>query len=269
MDQRPIGVMDSGLGGLSVVRLMRQRLPHESIIFVGDQGHFPYGTRTQDEIRSFALKIGQFLVSQHIKLMVIACNTATAASLTLLQKELPVPVIGVIQPGAVAAVSLPYHDRIGVIATDSTTKDGAYVRAIKALSPQSTVISHATQPLVSIVEHGQTGTPAAQQAVDEQLAIFRQHPVDVLILGCTHFPFLTKEIMRTLGKTVAIIDPAGETVQLAARLLTKRASLASQEAQGQLTLYSTGTASDLAKGAQKWLGDQNLTGKHLALFEED
>ncbi|WP_367342110.1 glutamate racemase [Limosilactobacillus sp.] len=266
MDQRPIGVMDSGLGGLSVVRLMRQRMPHESVIFVGDQGHFPYGTRTQDEVRSFALTIGKFLVRQNIKLMVIACNTATAASLTLLQDKLPVPVIGVIRPGAEAAVSLPYHDRIGVIATESTTKDGAYVRTIKSLSPQTTVVAKATQPLVPIVEHGQTGTPKAQHAVDKELALFKQHPVDGLILGCTHFPFLTKEIMNTLGKSVAIIDPAGETVQLASRILTKHDALAPQDQQGQLTLYSTGTASDLAKGARQWLGDSNLTGEHLALF---
>lgn len=266
MDQLPIGVMDSGLGGLSVVRLLHQRLPHESVIFVGDQQHFPYGTRVQDEIRSFALIIGKFLVQQNIKLMVIACNTATAAALTLLQKELPVPVIGVIQPGAVAAVSLPYHDRIGVIATESTINDGAYVRAIKSLSPKTTVLAKATQPLVAIVEHGQTGTLKAQRAVNEQLAVFRQKPVDGLVLGCTHFPFLTKEIMQTLGPTVAIIDPAGETVQLVARVLTKHDALATTTDKGQLTLYSTGAASDLAAGARKWLGKQDLTSKHLALF---
>ena len=218
MDKRPIGVMDSGLGGLSVVRVMQKRMPNESIIFVGDEGHFPYGTKTQAQVQGLALKIGHFLMQHDIKMMIIACNTATAAALSALQEELPVPVIGVIQPGAKTAVAQPKHDRIGVIATEGTTKTGAYVKTIKSLNPDVTVVAKATQPLVSVVEHDEVGTTKAQQLVDEQLAQYREEPVDVLVLGCTHFPFLANEIKHSLGDQVTLVDPALETVREALRL---------------------------------------------------
>ena len=184
MDERPIGLMDSGLGGLSVMRVLHKQLPDESLIFVGDQGHFPYGTKSQEELQQLVLKIGRFLVDQGIKMMIIACNTATGAALPLLQRELPVPVIGVIEPGATAAVN--HHLKtVGVIGTASTIEKGAYPRTLHQFDANMTVYSHAAQPMVSIVEHGLTGTPTAQQTVDTELAYFDQHPVDGLILGCT------------------------------------------------------------------------------------
>lgn len=250
MDNRPIGVIDSGLGGLSVVRVIQRELPNESVIFVGDEGHFPYGTKPQELIRQLVLKIGRFLEAQPVKLMVIACNTATAAALPTVQKKLSIPVIGVINPGATAAIESKAK-RIGVIATDSTTKDGAYVRELQKLNPDVKVISKATQPLVAIVEHGKTGTVEAQKAVDEQLASFVQQPVDALILGCTHFPFLTNEIKQKLGTDVELIDPALETVNQVKKMLTEKQLLSSQPASYQL--YSTGNRDDLIAGADKWL----------------
>ena len=163
--------MDSGLGGLSVVRLIQQQLPNKSIVFVGDEGHFPYGTKPQAEVRKFVLKIGEYFEKYPVKLMVIACNTATAAALAMAKKELSIPVLGVIHPGAQAAVNTNAHT-IGVIGTDSTIKDGAYEREIHKIDPTIDVISKATQPLVSIVEHGLTNTPQAQQTVNEQLWLF-------------------------------------------------------------------------------------------------
>lgn len=253
MDNRPIGVMDSGLGGLSVVRVIQQELPNESVIFVGDEGHFPYGTKTQELVRLLVLRIGRFLAAQPVKLMVIACNTATAAALSTVQKELPIPVIGVINPGATAAIESKAK-RIGVIATESTTNDGAYVRELQKLNPRVKVISKATQPLVAIVEHGKTGTVEAQKTVDQQLASFDQEPVDALILGCTHFPFLTHEINQKMGNKVKLIDPALETVNQVKKLLTTEHRLAQQTASYQL--YSTGDRNDLIAGADKWLHGQ-------------
>ena len=250
MDNRPIGVMDSGLGGLSVIRVIQQELPNESVVFVGDEGHFPYGTKSQELIRQLVLRIGCFLVAQPVKLMVIACNTATAAALSTVQKELPIPVIGVINPGATAAIESK-ASRIGVIATESTTKDGAYVRELKKLDPHVKVISKATQPLVAIVEHGKTGTAEAQKTVDQQLASFDQEPVDALILGCTHFPFLANEISQKMGKKVKLIDPALETVNQVKKLLTAEHLLAQQAV--SYKLYSTGDRNDLIAGADKWL----------------
>lgn len=188
MNNQPIGVMDSRLGGLSVVRLIQKQLPNESIVFVGDEGHFPYGTKPQAEVRQFVLKIGKYLEKCPVKLMVIVCNTAKAPALSAVKKELPIPVLGVIHPGAQAAVDTCPHT-IGLIGTDSTIKDGVYEREIHQIDPTIQVISKATQLLVSIVEHGLTDTPKAQQTVNEQLDIFDTHPIDTLILGCTHFPF--------------------------------------------------------------------------------
>lgn len=266
MDNRPIGVMDSGLGGLSVVRVLQKQLPNESIIFVGDEGHFPYGTKTQDEIRHLVVNIGKFLQSQPVKMMVIACNTATAAALTTVQKELSIPVIGVINPGAKAAIESKAQ-RVGVIATESTTQDGAYVREIKKLDPTVNVVSKATQPLVSVVEHGHTGTPAAQKTVDQQLAIFDDQPVDALILGCTHFPFLTKEISKKMGPAVKLIDPALETVNQVKTMLTAKQLLSDQPA--SYVLYSTGNRQDLEAGAEKWLNGQYDSCNELKLGEDD
>lgn len=263
MDNRPIGMMDSGLGGLSVARVLRQQLPNESLVFVGDEGHFPYGTKPQATIRRLVSQIGQFLLHQDVKMMIIACNTATAAALDRVSQELPIPVIGVIQPGAKAAVRTGAAS-IGVIATDSTTQDGAYVRDIHQLSPNVHVVAQATQPLVSIVEHGQTGTAKAQVTVNQQLSMFDNHPVQALILGCTHFPFLSKEIQRKMGDKVKLVDPALETVHEARQYLTAHDLLAAQK-ESYVHLYSTGDVHDLIAGGDKWLAGQYDDCLHIDL----
>lgn len=263
MDNRPIGMMDSGLGGLSVARVLRQQLPNESIVFVGDEGHFPYGTKSQSTIRHLVSQIGQFLLHQNVKMMIIACNTATAAALATVSQELPIPVIGVIQPGAKAAVETGASS-IGVIATDSTTKDGAYCRAIHQLSPQVQIVAQATQPLVSIVEHGQTGTARAQETVNQQLSTFDSQPVQTLILGCTHFPFLSNEIQRKMGNKVKLVDPALETVREAQQYLSDHNLLANQK-KSHVHLYSTGDVHDLIAGGDKWLAGQYDSCLHIDL----
>lgn len=252
MDNRPIGVMDSGLGGLSVVRELHQRLPHEQLVFLGDQGHFPYGTKSSARVQQLASAIGRFLLHQDVKMMIIACNTATAAALPTLRTQLPIPVIGVIHPGAAAAVATDPTGPIGVIATTATTKAGAYPREIAALRPQTPVVAVAAQELVDIVEHGQTDTPAAQRTVDRALAPYRERPVRTLILGCTHFPFLAPEIHRALGPSVRLIDPAQETVASATRWLAAHAALGNH-AHPVDRLYSTGKLTDLQAGVTKWL----------------
>ena len=186
--------MDSGLGGLSVARVLQRTLPHEDLIFVGDQGHFPYGVRSQESVRRLSLAIGDFLEKQDAKMMVIACNTATAAALPALQAQLSIPVIGMINPGVKAALALPGLKRVGVIATTGTIKAGAYQAALKQAAPTLAVTAAAPQALVSIVEGHQTGTAATQEAVDRELAAFKEQPVDALILGCTHYPFLAEVI---------------------------------------------------------------------------
>ncbi len=265
MNNRPIGIMDSGLGGLSVMRIMRQQMPHESLIFVGDQGHFPYGTKTGDQIRHYALNIGRFLVNQQIKMMVVACNTATAEALPLLQEQLPVPVIGVVAPGATAAIAAPHHQRVGVIATNATTHSQIYPRTIHHLNPAVTVFPLATQPLVTVVEKRQTGTQRAQRLVNQLLAPLAADNLDALIMGCTHFPFLQAEFRRFLGPGVLLIDPAVETVKQVQQRLKDDKGLASADRRGRVRLYSTGSAAHLTRGARAWLHDTGLFGHHLVL----
>lgn len=267
MDKRPIGLMDSGLGGLSVTRVLRQQMPAESVVFVGDQGHYPYGTKQQSQIQQLALAIGEFLVRQDVKLMIIACNTATAAALPLLQAKLPIPVIGVVQPGAQAAVKRGGR-RIGVIGTESTINHQAYKQALNKLAPDLTVVSKATQPLVGLVEHGLTRTSKAQQVVNTELKIFDQQPVDTLILGCTHFPFLQTEIGTKLGPAVQLVDPAYETISQAQQLLAQHQQLAPTSQQPAIKLYSTGNQADLVQGAAKWLPYGYDSCEHLELGED-
>lgn len=266
MDKRSIGIIDSGLGGLSVTRVLREQLPHESVVFVGDQGHFPYGTKPTAQIQQLVAKISQFLLAHDVKMMIIACNTATAAALPLLQSQLAIPVLGVIEPGAVTAIKRGYQ-RVGVIATESTIKNGAYERTINKLAPQVKVISRATQPLVGIVEHGQTGTALAQTIVNQELALFDHQPIQALILGCTHFPFLQREISAKLGRGVDLIDPAFETVQQTKDLLTREGML-NDDPTPTVSLYSTGQEAELVAGAEKWLPDGYTTCEHIELGEE-
>lgn len=251
MDNRPIGVMDSGIGGLSVVRQLQAQLPGESIIFIGDQGHFPYGTKSDDEIQTLVQRIAHYFVAHDVKMMVIACNTATAAALPMLQQTLPIPVVGVIEPGAQAALATG-ATQIGVIATDSTIRSGAYERQLTHLNPAVQVTSRATQPLVRVVEMGQTGTPAALTAVQTALVPFTTQPVTALILGCTHFPFLAPEIQQVLGDQVMLVDPAIATAQAVQQHLQATNQLASAR-KGQLMAYSTGTLADLQRGLTNWL----------------
>lgn len=268
MDKRPIGVMDSGLGGLSVLRVLRNELPAESLTFVGDQGHFPYGTKSQAEIRQLSLAIGRFLVKQDAKMMVIACNTATGAALPTLQRELPIPVIGVIRPGAMAALSTGART-VGVIGTESTIKNGAYETTLHDLQPDVKVVSQPAQPLVSIVEHGQTGTKKAQEVVNRVLRVFDRQKVDALVLGCTHFPFLQREIQEKMGPAVRLVDPAFETVQQVKKHLTAQSLLAPTERSScRIDLYSTGRKEDLQRGANQWLSGHYTSCNHLDLKGE-
>ena len=264
MDKRPIGMMDSGLGGLSVLRVLQREMPNESLIFVGDQGHFPYGTKSQAEIRQLASAVGRFLQEKGAKMMVIACNTATAAALPTLQKQLSIPVIGVIKPGAQAALASGAQT-IGVIGTESTIKNGAYDHAIKDLTTANIrVVSQAAQPLVSIVEHGQTGTVAAQRTVDQELAPLKGQGVQTLVQGCTQFPFQKKEIEHTLGPTVKLDDPAFETVKHVQAALEANGGENTGHAP-VVELYTTGKTADLVSGAQLWLSGQYDSCSHIDL----
>ncbi len=249
-DTRPIGVFDSGLGGLTVARAIARALPHESICYIGDTERCPYGTRTGDEVRSFVLQVGAWLTHQDVKVMVIACNTATAAALSLAQQTFDVPVIGVIVPGARAAIHSTRTRRVGVLATELTIASGAYVRAIQDFDAGVTVYGCPASCFVDIVEdelaHGAVAradgqpwladgvdvfdTPRVHEAVARAIAPLAGRGVDTVVLGCTHFPLLVGPIRAELGPGVRVVSSAEEITRELIEMLGRRGELAPADA---------------------------------------
>ncbi len=212
---RPIGIFDSGVGGLTVFREVARVLPAESLIYLGDSARVPYGNKSPETVAQYALQAAAHLLARDIKLLVVACNTATAAALPMLQQRLSVPVIGVIEPGARAAVQAS-RGRIGVVATEGTVKSGAYTKAIKRLQPDAEVIEAAAPLFVPLAEEGWANTHVARQVAEVYLGPLIDARIDTLVLGCTHYPILRGTIERVVGEAVNIVDSAETT---AARVL--------------------------------------------------
>jgi glutamate racemase len=210
-DQRPIGIFDSGVGGLTVLKAIRERLPLEPTIYVADLLHFPYGPRYQEEVRGFALDIVRYLESRDVKLVVIACNTATAAALNQARELFELPIIGVISPGAQAAVEATKNNRIGVISTEGTMRSQEYLHAIKEIDPMIGVYQKACPELVAIVEEGEADSSRAEKILRRDLADIVQLGADTLVLGCTHYPLLKPAIGRVYPGSFELIDSATTT----------------------------------------------------------
>ncbi len=218
----PIGIFDSGIGGLTVARAIYERLPGESTIYFGDTARVPYGPKSPETVRRYSLEILQWLLGQGVKLVVIACNTSTAHALAALQAASPVPVIGVIEPGARAAVAASRGGPIGVIGTAGTIASNAYARAIHALAPDAQVEQLACPLFVPLVEEGWFEHPAAELVAREYLAPLSRAGVDALVLGCTHYPLLKPLIGKVMGDGVRLIDSAEETARSVAEILGAR-----------------------------------------------
>ncbi len=221
----PIGVFDSGLGGLTVLRALRKRLPNESLIYVGDTARVPYGPKSPDTVRRYAQEIAQWLVAEGVKAIVVACNTATAHALDHLRARLYIPVIGVIEPGARAAVDAnrrrPNRGPIGVIGTAGTIASGAYERAISGLDALAVVRVAACPLLVPLVEEGWVDHDATRLIVRDYLSPLRADGISTLVLGCTHYPLLAPALAHELGPAVDLIDSADETARETGLLLAR------------------------------------------------
>jgi glutamate racemase len=220
MDERPIGMFDSGFGGLTVARATIDLLPAEDLVYVGDTGRYPYGPRPLDEVRGFAEQITKHLVADFdVKLVVVACNTAAAAALDDLQRASPVPVVGVIEPGVRSMVSATRNGRVGVIGTVGTIGSGAYQRAVAALGPDVELVCAACPGLVEFVERGEPDTDQVHVLAERLLSPIRDHGVDTLLLGCTHYPYLARTLSDVMGRTVVLVSSADETAFEVRRLL--------------------------------------------------
>src|SRR5467141_2604829 len=210
-DIRPIGIFDSGVGGLTVLKAIRERLPTESTIYVADLFHFPYGPRYQDEVRGFAFEIIRHLEARDVKLVVIACNTATAAALNQAREHFEIPIVGVISPGAQAAVEATQNHRVGVISTEGTMRSQEYLHAIKEIDPMVGVFQKACPELVDIVESGEADSPRAERVLRDNLSDIVSLGADTLVLGCTHYPLLKPAIERVHPARFKLIDSATTT----------------------------------------------------------
>lgn len=230
MKNEPIGIFDSGIGGLTVARAIYDRLPGESTIYFGDTARVPYGPKSPETVRRYSREILHWLLGQRVKLVVVACNTSTAHALGVLREESPVPVIGVIEPGARAAVSATRGRAVGVIGTVGTVASQAYPRAIHSVAPTLRVEQVACPLFVPLVEEGWFEHPATELIAREYLEPLRGAGIDVLVLGCTHYPLLKPLLGRVMGPDVRLIDSAEETARAVADAIRGNA-LAAESAQ--------------------------------------
>lgn len=247
-DNRPIGVFDSGVGGLTVLRALHEQLPQESTIYLGDLARCPYGPRPQWEVRRFAEQIADYLVAADIKLLVVACNTATAAAYHYLRDRFSIPVLGVIDPGAASAVRLTKNGRIGVIATDGTVASGAYRHAVLERMPSAHVVERSASWLVPLIERGSLARLVVARELAPTLAAMQELDIDTLILGCTHFPLVRDIFEAEIGRKVTVVDSAVTTASEAQTLLEALNMRASGEPAHRLLV--TGPAEAFAERAQ-------------------
>ncbi len=209
----PVGIFDSGVGGLTVAREIMRQLPDENLVYFGDTARVPYGSKSKNTIIRFSEQISRFLETKQVKAIVIACNTASALALDALQKEFDIPIIGVIEPGGRAAVRETRNKKIGVLATEATINSGSYSAVIKSKDPEAQVIGKPCPLFVPLVEEGLNKHKIADEVIDYYLSEMKGLGIDTMILGCTHYPLLRSKIMEYMGDQVHIVNPAYETTQ--------------------------------------------------------
>lgn len=254
LGSRPIGVFDSGIGGLTVAAALRGLLPSEQIHYVGDTARVPYGGKSPVTIERYSLEISRMLLEEGAKLIVVACNTASALAVARLREVLDVPVIGVIEPGAAAAVAATRNQRVGVMGTRATVQSGAYERAIHALRPGVTVEAQACPLLVPLIEEGWLEDGVTEQVVGRYLDPMLAKGIDTLVLGCTHYPLLYKVLERYVGGAVKLVDSARNCALEVQSVLESNGLSAPQKQQGGLRVTLTDPSTSFLRVAEQSLG---------------
>jgi glutamate racemase len=248
-----IGIFDSGVGGLTVLHAVLGALPDEHLVYLGDTGRYPYGSRSAEIVTRYAIEGADFLVERHLKLLVIACNTATAAALETVRTHVHVPVIGVVEPGARAAVRATRNGRVGVIATEAVIGSGAYTRALRAQHPTLELFTRACPLFVPLAEEGWTDGAVARTVAETYLASLARSGIDTLILGCTHYPLLKPLIAEVMGPRVTLVDSAEETArEVAARLAAD--GMARTAGPGSTSFFVTDAPDRFVRIGQRFLG---------------
>ena len=252
--KKPIGVFDSGLGGLTVVKALRERLPNESIVYLGDTARVPYGNKSKNTIQKYSIQITEFLMRKNVKAIVVACNTVSALVLQELSQRVQIPVMGVIEPGVLAAENQSKIKRIGVIGTEATIQSNAYKNLLVSINPQLKVFSQACPLLVPLAEDGWVGNNIVKQILIQYLTPLIKKSVDTLILGCTHYPVFLDFISEIIGPNVKIIDSPSEVANSFFIHLKKYNLLYDNKSLGKLECFVTDKTRSYSRIAETFLG---------------
>jgi glutamate racemase len=252
VDGRPIGIFDSGAGGLTVLHECLVTMPHEDFVYLGDGARCPYGPRSRDEIRRFSHEIASYLEGTGVKLIVAACNSATAAALPELQERIAVPIVGVLAPEAHAAVQATRNRRIGVMATEATVASGRYAEAVHALDAGARVVAQSCPRLVPLIEAG-AAMGEIDAAVREYSAPLKESEVDTVILGCTHYPLIRPVFERVFGRGTALVFSAEETAREVAETLERKGIANCLEREGSLRFLTTGSPEEFRALGERFL----------------
>ena len=248
-----IGIFDSGVGGLTVLHALLAALPREDLIYLGDTGRYPYGTKSAETVTRYSIENVDFLIAKGVKLLVVACNTASSVALDALAARYPVPVIGVIEPGARAAAARTRNGRVGVIGTEGTIASGAYTAALRTLRPGLEIYTRPCPLLVALAEEGWVEGPIPRAVVETYLATLKKSGIDTLVLGCTHYPLLKALIAEAMGERVVLIDSAEETARADAELLGGQ-GLERQRGAGSASFFMTDVPDRFVRICQRFLG---------------
>jgi len=251
---RPSGIFDSGIGGLTVLKEILEKLPHENTIYLGDTARVPYGIRSPETVTRYSFENTRFLSAKDIKILVIACNTASSVSLDAVRHTFPVPVVGVIEPGAKAAAAATKKKRIGVIGTEATVRSNSYRRAIQAIDNAIEVFSIPCPLFVPLVEEGWTEGQITEMVAERYLAGIRENGIDTLVLGCTHYPLLKPVLSKIMGSEVRLIDSAIETALEIRAVLDARSLLNSPEQPVRHEFYVTDAPQKFLAVGERFLG---------------
>jgi glutamate racemase len=267
MDARPIGVFDSGTGGLTVLHECLVTMPHEDFLYLGDHARLPYGPRPLEEIRGFALEIGRYLERQEVKLVLVACNAATSAALPQLQEALSLPVVGVIQPEAHAAVQATRNRRLGLLATQATVDSGRYTEFVAALDAGAELVSIPCPRLVPLIEGSDPFGAETTDAVREYAAPLKEAGVDTVVLGCTHYPLIRPIFQRVFGRDVTLVFSAVETAREVAETLARKRIENATGREGSYRFLTTGDPEAFRALGQRFLQLPIATVEHVELDE--
>ena len=263
MDNRPIGLLDSGLGGLSVAKKVIEKLPNESTVFIGDNAHMPYGDRTKEEIIELVRKSVQFLLEKNVKLIIFACNTATAMAMSTIQAEIDPQIIGVIQSGSLAASRTTKNKKVAVVSTKATAESHAYAKEIRFRDPEIQVTELAAPKLAPLVE-AQKDHETNIKVVKESLTPLQGKDFDTLIMGCTHYPLIQKEFKEAINdKNVTILDPADQVAQYTFNVMRRDGLFSDGNEKVSHEYYTTGDPTSFDHLARTFMDDATLTSKHV------